>query len=190
MPAQEEQEIRTMKGPVSWRPYVAGALVGVLATASVFVSTKMLGKPKYLGASTTFVRAAGLVERTVVPEHVADNEYYEKEKVKIDWQFTLVLGILIGGFAASLVDGSFKVEGVPPIWRERFGSKTSVRATGAVLGGIVAMFGARLAGGCPSGHGMSGLMQLSLSGFLALGGFFIGGVVVANLVYRGGGKRS
>ena len=45
-----------------WNPYLAGALVGVLAVLSVVVSTKVLGKPKYLGASTTFVRAAGMMQ--------------------------------------------------------------------------------------------------------------------------------
>ena len=90
-----------MKGPKSWRPYVAGALVGLLATASVFVSTKMLGKPTYLGASTTFVRSAGLIEKTVVKDHVKNNLYYQSKKVKIDWQFMLVVGILIGAFASS-----------------------------------------------------------------------------------------
>ena len=62
------------------------------------------------------------------------------------------------------------------------------RAVGAFLGGIVAMFGARLAGGCPSGHGLSGLMQLSTSGLLAMAGFFGGGVLVANLVYKSTGR--
>jgi uncharacterized membrane protein YedE/YeeE len=52
------------------------------------------------------------------------------------------------------------------------------------VGGVVAMIGARLADGCPSGHGLSGLMQLSLSGFSALAFFFGTGVLVANLVYR------
>jgi uncharacterized membrane protein YedE/YeeE len=148
-----------------------------------------MGKTKYLGASTTFVRAAAMAENVVVPGHVSSNEYYQKNKPQMDWQFMLVIGILIGAFGASLADGSFRRETVPPIWRSRFGNKIGVRAVGAILGGIVAMFGARLAGGCPSGHGMSGLMQLSLSGFLAMVGFFAGGVAVANLVYRGGGAR-
>lgn len=175
-----------MSATTSWRPYLAGALVGVLAIASVLVSTKTLGKAKYLGASTTFVRAAGLVEGTVAGSHVQNNAYFQAKKVKVDWQFMVLAGILIGAFAASLMDGSFKVESVPPVWSERFGHNVSVRATGAFLGGIVAMFGARLAGGCPSGHGLSGLMQLSISGFIAMAGFFGAGVIVAHLVYRSG----
>ena len=175
-----------MKGPKSWRPYIAGALVGLLAIASVFVSTTMVGKPMYLGASTTFVRSAGLIEKVVSNDHVKNNPYYKSKKVKIDWQFMLVIGILIGAFASSMIDKSFKLESVPPIWSDRFGNNWKIRAIGSFLGGIVAMFGARLAGGCPSGHGMSGLMQLSISGFIAMAGFFGAGIVVAHFLYKSG----
>ena len=175
-----------MKGPKSWRPYIAGALVGLLAIASVFLSTTMVGKPMYLGASTTFVRSAGLIEKVVANDHVKNNPYYQSKKVKIDWQFMLVIGILIGAFASSMIDKSFKLESVPPIWSDRFGDNWAVRAIGSFLGGIVAMFGARLAGGCPSGHGMSGLMQLSISGFIAMAGFFGAGIVAAHFLYKSG----
>jgi uncharacterized membrane protein YedE/YeeE len=173
-----------LKNTVNWRPYVAGALVGVLATCSAIVSTKVLGKTQYLGASTTFVRAVGFVEQAVDPEHVQKNPYFLKEKVKIDWQFMLIVGIFAGALAASIIDGSFKLEAVPPVWRERFGGSVGRRAGGAFLGGIVAMFGARLADGCPSGHGLSGLMQLSVSGFVALACFFGAGILMAAIVYR------
>jgi len=172
-----------------WRPYLAGALAGVLAVLSVVVSTQLLGSGKYLGASTTFARAAGLVEQQVAPEHVANNAYFTRTKVKVDWQMMVVAGILLGAFAASRLDGSFKLESVPPVWSDRFGSKIGVRAIGAFLGGVVSMFGARMAGGCPRGHGLSGLMQLSVSGFIAMAGFFGAGVVVANLMYRKGGAK-
>jgi len=179
-----------MKKRVNWRPYIAGALVGVLATLSVIVSTQALGKTQFLGASTTFVRAAGFVEQAVDPEHVKKNPYFLKEKVKIDWQFMLIVGIFLGALAAALLDGSFKIEAVPPVWRERFGGSIGLRAVAAFAGGIVAMFGARLADGCPSGHGLSGLMQLSVSGFIALACFFGAGALMAALVYRSrGGAR-
>ena len=170
-----------------WSPYLAGALVGLLAIASVYATTLWIGKTSYLGASTTFVRAAGLLERTVAPEHVAANEYFTKEKVGVDWQFMLVSGIFIGALIASVTDRSFKLESVPPTWEKRFGPSVGKRAVGAFMGGIVAMVGARLADGCPSGHGLSGMMQLSVSSFAALVMFFSVGVFIAALVY---GRRS
>lgn len=171
-------------GDGGWSPYLAGALVGLLAIVSAYATTQWMGKTNYLGASTTFVRAAGLIERTAFPDRVAANEYFAKEKVRVDWQFMLVLGIFLGALIASLTDKSFKMEGVPPTWRERFGPSIGKRAVSAFLGGIVAMLGARMADGCPSGHGLSGMMQLSVSSFIALVMFFGTGVVVAGFLYR------
>lgn len=166
-----------------WNPYLAGALLGILAIASVFATTQLLGKTSYLGASTTFVRAAGILERTIAPDRVATNEYYTETKVRVDWQFMLVVGIVLGAFISSTADKSFKLEGVPPTWEERFGPSVGKRAVGAFVGGVIAMVGARLADGCPSGHGLSGMMQLSVSSFVALVMFFGVGVLVARIVY-------
>jgi len=163
---------------------LAGGLVGVLAICSALATTKLLGKTSYLGASTSFVRAAGFVERLVAPEHVSSNEYYAETKVRVDWQFMLVSGILLGAFLAALTDRSFRWESVPPTWQERFGPSVAKRAAGAMVGGVLAMLGARMADGCPSGHGLSGMMQLSASAFVALFLFFGVGVLVAGLVYR------
>jgi hypothetical protein len=167
-----------------WSPYVAGALAGLLAVASAMATTKLAGKTSFLGASTTFVRAAGLLERSIAPDHVDRNEYFAKEKVRIDWQFMLVAGIFLGALISSLTDRSFRLEVVPPLWKERFGASPAIRVAGAVAGATVAMIGARLADGCPSGHGLSGLMQLSVSGFVALACFFATGVAAANAIYR------
>ncbi|HNV23871.1 MAG TPA: YeeE/YedE thiosulfate transporter family protein, partial [Candidatus Omnitrophota bacterium] len=103
---------------------------------------------------------------------------------KIDWQFMLVIGIFIGAFLASILDRSFKFEAVPPTWEKCFGKSIFVRAFWAVVGGAIAMIGARLADGCPSGHGLSGLMQLSVSGFAALALFFGVGIFMASLIYK------
>jgi uncharacterized membrane protein YedE/YeeE len=184
---KEEIPMKTKTGDGGWSPYVAGALVGLLAIASAYGTTKWLGKTSYLGASTTFVRAAGLLEQTVAPGHVEANAYFTKEKVRVDWQFMLVLGIFLGALIGSATDRSFKLESVPPTWEKRFGPSIGKRAAGAILGGMVAMVGARMADGCPSGHGLSGMMQLSVSAFVALTMFFVVGVLIAALVY---GRRA
>ncbi len=167
-----------------WNPYFAGALTGLLALGSAVATTKVMGKTAYLGASTTFVRAAGLVERQFLPERVEKNAYFQKEKVKVDWQFMLVCGIFVGALIGALTGRDFDWEGVPPLWRERFGLRVWKRAVGGFAGGVVAMFGARLADGCPSGHGLSGTMQLSVSGLVAMVCFFAGGVFVVKYLDR------
>jgi len=162
-----------------WSPYLAGALAGLLAIGSAYATTKVLGKTAFLGSSTTFVRASAMVERKILPGRVEKNEYFKKEKVKVDWQFMLVCGIFLGALAAAATGRAFEWEGVPSLWQKRFGSSVAKRAFGGFLGGVVAMFGARLADGCPSGHGLSGVMQLSVSGLVAVACFFAGGMLAA-----------
>jgi uncharacterized membrane protein YedE/YeeE len=171
-----------------WSPYVAGALVGVLGVLSVLVTTVVLDKPKYLGASTTFVRAVGFVEQSVAADHVEANAYFNKTKIKVDWQMMFVVGVFAGALLSARMGKTAKFETVPPIWIERFGPSPVYRALGAFGGGIILMFGARLAGGCPSGHGLSGNMQLSVSGLIALVFFIVGGVVTARILYGGRGQ--
>jgi uncharacterized membrane protein YedE/YeeE len=169
-----------------WNPYFAGALTGVLAIISVYATTLLLGKGNYLGASTTFVRAAAFIEGIFSSGAVAENVYYTATKIRVDWQFMVIIGIFIGSLISSLSDKSFKIEKIPPIWLERFGSSTGKRAAWAFIGGIIAMIGARLADGCPSGHGLSGMMQLSVSAFAAFALFFGAGVIVAWFFYKKG----
>ena len=166
-----------------WSPYVAGGLSGLVSIGSVW----FVGK--YLGASTTFVKTAGMLEKVFSPERVAKMPYFIKETPAIDWQWMLVVGIAIGAFVAAVTSGSFKLQAVPDLWESRFGSAEAPRAMVAFVGGIIAMFGARLADGCPSGHGLSGGLQLAVSGYVALACFFIGGLISANLLYKGGDKK-
>lgn len=127
-----------------WSPYLAGALLGLLAIASVYATIHFLGKTSYLGASTTFVRAAGILEQKVNSEHVAGNEYFKETKIKVDWQFMLVLGIFLGALISSTTDNSFKIESVPPTWEDRFGPSIGKRAAGAFFG-----IGWAIMGFCP-----------------------------------------
>ena len=96
------------------KAYLYGALAGALAIASVLVTTYFLGKASYLGTSTTFVRAAGFIEEWVSPGVTSSLSYYIKEKVVMDWQFMLVIGIGLGAFISSMLNKEFSLETVPP----------------------------------------------------------------------------
>jgi uncharacterized protein len=124
-----------------WNPYLAGALAGLVSIFSVWAAGK------YLGASTSFVKSAAMVENLFWPEHVAGLDYFVKNGPKIDWQWMFVVGILAGALVASLSSGTFRFQAVPDMWKSRFGSAIGTRAAIAFIGGAVAMFGARLADG-------------------------------------------
>ena len=51
------------------------------------------------------------------------------------------------------------------------------------IGGLLVGFGARYAGGCTSGHAISGLSELQLPSLIAVTGFFIGGLVMVHLIF-------
>jgi len=124
-----------------WSPYLAGALAGIVMILSVWITGK------YFGASTTFVRSAGMIEKIFSAERVEKMDYFIKEVPKIEWQWMFVFGIFMGSLISSTTSRSFKWKAVPDIWEDRFGPGKMKRAVVAFIGGMVAMFGARLADG-------------------------------------------
>jgi uncharacterized membrane protein YedE/YeeE len=166
-----------------WSPYLAGALTGVVIIASVWIAGN------YFGASTCFVRVTGFIEQLFSAERVATMEYFRWFGPKVDWQMMMVLGILIGAFISSKTDGSFKIQAVPDMWASRFGPSPVKRGVFAFIGGIILMFGARLAGGCPSGYGLGAMVQLAVSGLIVVVCFFAGGIIFGQIIYRGGESR-
>ena len=124
-----------------WSPYLAGGLSGLVSIGSVWIAGK------YFGASTTFVKTAGMLEQLISPERVARMEYFIKEVPKVDWQSMFLVGIFAGALLASMTDRSFRLQKLPPLWEGRFGPGIGKRVIVAFLGGAVAMFGARLADG-------------------------------------------
>jgi hypothetical protein len=102
----------------------------------------------FLGASTTFVRSAGMLEQLFAPERVASMEYFVKTAPKIDWQWMFVFGIFIGALVAAVTSKSFRWQALPEMWQRRFGAASrGKRAAFAFVGGTIAMYGARLADG-------------------------------------------
>jgi uncharacterized membrane protein YedE/YeeE len=52
-----------------------------------------------------------------------------------------------------------------------------------LVGGFLVGFGTRYAGGCTSGHGITGLSSLQLPSLIAVIGFFIGGLIMVHLLF-------
>jgi uncharacterized membrane protein YedE/YeeE len=160
-----------------WSPYIAGAGIGLLSCLSLLLANRPLG------CSTAYLKIRGMIGTLVSAERTGSMEYYRRFTPNVDWQFVIVPGIVVGAFIASLLSGSFGIELVPPFWSARVGDGIALRWAVGLIGGIFLGFGARWAGGCTSGHGISGNLQLSIASMLASVGFFIGGILVALALY-------
>ena len=153
----------------SWTWWQGGIALGLLSTFAM-----VLLKP--MGVSTVFPSSLGLVLKPLFPGFVDGNAYFQTIPLSIGWEHMLVLGIPIGGFLAYKLCG----EKVPA----ESGGLSATSPLTAFLGGFLVLFGARMAGGCTTGHVLSGMSQLSVAGFLFAAAVFAGGIPAALLLKR------
>lgn len=162
-----------------WSPYVAGAGIGILSCFAFMLSDRPMG------CSTAFVKARGLIGKVINPLGVKNKEYYQEIVPQVDWAFMIIPGIITGAFISAYISGQFHFFWIPSDWGETFGYNKVLRITVAVAGGILLSLGARWAGGCTSGHGINGSIQMSLASIITACCFFIGGIATAMLLFYG-----
>lgn len=174
-----------------WPWYVGGPLIGLI------VPMLLLWGGKAFGVSSNLRHMCA----AVVPGRV---EFFKYDWRKSGlWNLTFIVGVLVGGFIAHSVipdpDGIVavseatradlaalgiqEVRGLVP--SELFtwaGLLTVPGLVVIVLGGFLIGFGSRYAGGCTSGHAISGLANLQLPSLIAVVGFFAGGLIATHLL--------
>lgn len=161
-------------------PYLIGSALGLLNTFA-FATAK-----RGLGVTTAFESGAALAGRRVAPDAMKINAYVAKqeEAPKIDWESLLVAGVLAGSYLAARAESKeARPAGVPPSWSRRFGPSRWKRYAAAFVGGAGMMFGARMAKGCTSGHGLTGTAQLALSSWVFSPLMFATAALVARALY-------
>lgn len=153
---------------------VLGALFGVLSAASI----ALFGP---IGVSGTYPRFIGAVFRRVLPDYAAANPYLVKMGTVLTPETMLVIGLLIGGFFSARATRSHAaVASYTPVHARE--TTSARRYADAFLGGFLILFGARLAGGCTSGHIISGMTQLAVSSTIFAAAVFAGGMGFARLI--------
>lgn len=163
-----------------WSPYQVGAGIGVLSWLTFMVSDRPIG------ASSAYATAAGLLGERLAPEHTRGLKYFQDEPPRANWGLVFLLFAVVGALLAALGSGEFTPGWMPALWQHHFGEDSlSLRLLVAFLGGLLMAFGARLAGGCTSGHGISGSMQLAVSSWIVFVSLFVGGVATAHLLFGG-----
>ena len=87
-----------------WSPYVVGGCIGLL-NCMAFV---LYDKP--IGCSTAFAPSSGMIEGIFNPSTVAEKPYYRLSHQLVDWEWMLVMGVLIGSFLSAILSGQFHAE--------------------------------------------------------------------------------
>ena len=177
-----------------WPWYVAGPLIGLLVPALLVFGGKAFG----LSANLRHACAALPVPERAKPGFLR----YDWRSAGL-WNLTFALGIAVGGFlgirvfsdpstplalSASTVEalrglGVTDLAGFVPAQLISWSAlATPAGALMVIGGGFLVGFGARWAGGCTSGHAISGLADLQVPSLVAVVGFFAGGLIVTHLV--------
>lgn len=167
-----------MQSGGQWSPYLVGALIGTLVCLTLYFSEEPVG------ASSFYATVAGLLGKAVAPKHTMQLTYYKEKPPAINWEFVFVIAAVFGSALAALMGGEFAFRGLPQMWVNQYGEDSWAQYAALSFGGGMLMaFGARLAGGCTSGHGISGTSQLSVSSWISLVCFFVGGVIAVRFIY-------
>jgi hypothetical protein len=182
-----------------WNWKISGAALGVM-----FFLAAALVKP--IGVSTQFVILDGIMAKMVHPDLVKSDEnsksgygspnaYLNKSGGKyakhianpFNYGFIFVLTMVLGGWVGILINKGKKenmIEQLSVTHKDRFGITPVLRYVLSFFGGFLILWGARLAGGCTSGHMMSGMMQTAMSGYVFAAAVFAAAVPTAMLLYK------
>ncbi|MBT3242592.1 MAG: YeeE/YedE family protein [Bacteroidetes bacterium] len=131
-----------------------------------------------MGASTFYPYIADLITQTT------DNDYFTKITKSGNWQIYFLGGAMLSGLVLSLIRGDFKLITIHENWRKYKGESIGGRVIWAFIGGFILIFGARLAGGCTSGHVISGGMQVSLASLVFAAFVFAGLLITGRFFYK------
>jgi len=173
-----------------WPWYVAGPLIA-LCMYLMFYFGKKFGVSSNLETLCSIAGAGKLVD------------FFKLDWRKNKWNLAFVAGLIIGGFVAnqwltpdqSIALNPKTVENLSEIGIANAGTSYlpdeiySLDALFTVKGfliligaGLLVGFGSRYAGGCTSGHGIVGLSMMATESYIAVAGFFIGGLIMTWLI--------
>ncbi|MGM0586858.1 MAG: YeeE/YedE family protein [Bacteroidota bacterium] len=174
-----------------WPWYVAGPLIGLTVPMLLIIGGKQFG----ISANLRHACAAC---------NIGSIEFFQYDWKKAGkWNLTFLVGVVLGGFIAGYVFqnpepvaiasstiadlrelGITNFDGLVP--QEIFNWGSLGTTTGWIilgLGGFLVGFGARYAGGCTSGHAISGIADLQVASMIATAAFFVGGLIMTYYIY-------
>lgn len=149
---------------------------GILMTLLLLFTFSIFGADRSFGASTYVPYFAGILF-DLDPEKYP---YLKEIHNAGAWEGVMLLGALTGGFFTSVfITKSFRFSVLPKGWKKYKNSSVKSRLTWSFVSGFLLIIGARLAGGCTSGHFLSGMSQTAISSMI------FGAVVMISLIITG-----
>lgn len=150
-----------------WTPVLVGALIALLAFAQRWLTDQPLS------CSTGFANLAGYLQ----PGATRDRDG--------NWRIVFLIGIVIGGLIAALTDGAPAWQGTAAEFGRFYTALVPESTLGSAIwwlaGGLLIGLGARLAGGCTSGHTIAGVAMGAPASLVASAVFFAVAVGTAQL---------
>jgi uncharacterized membrane protein YedE/YeeE len=177
-----------LKHPWPW--YTSGALIALIMVVLIYFG-KSFGFSSNLRTICSMVGAGRKVK------------FFDTDWKAQKWNLLFLVGAIVGGYLSSSVlasDQPLKLSaatvtdlsalgigfdgGLNPSQLFDLESLKSAKVFMLLLlGGLMVGFGSRYAGGCTSGHAISGLSNLQLPSLIAVIGFFIGGLIMTHLLF-------
>lgn len=174
-----------------WPWYVSGLMIALVMFLLLMVG-KNFGMSSNLRTLCTLCGAGNT------------SDFFKFDWKKQKWNLVVILGAVIGGYIGAhflssdltVVINPETVKDLKALGFESAGSAylptelfelsalTNIKSLLILsIGGLLVGFGARYAGGCTSGHAISGLSNLQLPSLIAVIGFFIGGLTMIHLIF-------
>ncbi|HLN75206.1 MAG TPA: YeeE/YedE thiosulfate transporter family protein [Prolixibacteraceae bacterium] len=133
---------------------------------------------RQIGASTTYPYVGDLLAG------LTTNNYFTSIEKPGSWELIFLAGAMLSGLVISVIRKDFKIQLIHKGWSKTQGKSKSKRIMWAFFGGFIMLIGARMAGGCTSGHVISGGMQIAASSLLFGAIVFAGLLVTGKYFYR------
>ncbi|MBN1650716.1 MAG: YeeE/YedE family protein [Bacteroidales bacterium] len=131
-----------------------------------------------IGASTSYPYLADLMTSTTT------NDYFAKIQKPGNWELIFLAGAFVAGLVFSLLKKEFSFILIHDNWKKYKGTSSINRIIWSFVGGFILIIGARMAGGCTSGHIISGGMQLAISSLLFMVFVFAGLLITGKIFYK------
>jgi uncharacterized membrane protein YedE/YeeE len=162
-----------------WSGWIGGIAIGLYSIIQFYLTSKPLG------VSSAFTDTCSIFSNLSFFTKNKEENGITKDS-KLTWRIWFLLGIPLGGLIAALTSPGPWIASLSlgELYDSVLPATPIFRIIILTLGGIMIGYGSRMAGGCTSGHSIAGLGLLNWPSLIASVGFFAGGIIMVQFLFR------